>query len=49
MDNVTCAVIFLLGALATAIIMRVLFLVSKRPSTKNPDDQFLQRIANALQ
>jgi hypothetical protein len=49
MDQVTCAVIFFLGAVATAIIGRVLFMVSIRPSSKNSDDQYLQRIANALQ
>ncbi len=49
MDKVTCAVIFFLGAVATIIIVRVLFLVSMRPSPKNLDDQYLQRIANALQ
>ena len=49
MDQVTCAVIFFLGAVATVIIGRVLFLASMRSSSKNPDDQYLQRIANALQ
>ena len=49
MDQVTYAVIFFLGAVATLIIGRVLFLISIRPSSKNPDDQYLQRIANALQ
>jgi hypothetical protein len=49
MDKVTCAVIFCLGAVAVVIIVRVLFLVAKRPSPKNLDDQYLQRIANALQ
>ena len=49
MDKVTYAVIFFLGAVATVIIGRVLFLVAMRPSSKNPDDQYLQRIANALQ
>jgi len=48
MDKVTCAVIFLLGAVATVIIIRGLFLFSNRSSTKNLDDQYLQRIANAL-
>ena len=48
-DQVTCAVIFFLGAVATVIIVRVLFLVAMRPSPKNLDDQYLQRIANALQ
>ena len=49
MDQVTCAVILFLGAVATVIIVRVLFLVAMRPSPKNLDDQYLQRIANALQ
>ena len=49
MDTVTCAVIFFLGAVATVIIGRVPFHVSIRPSSKNLDDQYLQRIANALQ
>jgi len=49
MDQVTCAVIFFLGAVAAVIIVRVLFLVAIRPSPKNLDDQYLQRIANALQ
>ena len=49
MDQVTCAVIFFLGAVATVVIVRVLFLVAMRPSPKNRDDQYLQRIANALQ
>jgi hypothetical protein len=49
MDKVTFAVIFLLGAVATVIIMRVLFLLYNRTSTKNLDDQYLKRIANALQ
>jgi hypothetical protein len=49
MDMVTGAVIFLLGAVATAIIMRLLFLFLNRPMKTNIDDQFLKRIANALQ
>ena len=49
MDTVTCAVIFFLGAVAAVIIGRVLFLVAIRPSSKNLDDQYLQRIADALQ
>jgi hypothetical protein len=49
MDTVTCAVIFCLGAVATLVISRVLYLVSHRPSAKDSDDQFLKRIANALQ
>jgi hypothetical protein len=48
MDQVASAVIFFLGGLATLIIVRVLFLVAQRRSAKNPDDQYLQRIANAL-
>jgi hypothetical protein len=49
MGKVACTVIFFLGAVATVIIGRVLLLVSIRPSSKNLDDQYLQRIANALQ
>jgi hypothetical protein len=48
MDKVTCTVIFLLGAVAAVIIIRGLFLISNRSSTKNLDDQYLKRIANAL-
>jgi hypothetical protein len=48
MDQVTSTAIIFLGAVAAAIIVRVLFLVSLRPSRRNPDDQYLQRIANAL-
>ena len=49
MDQVTCAVIFFLGAVATVMIGRVLFLVAMKPSPRHLDDQYLQRIANALQ
>jgi hypothetical protein len=49
MDTVTVSVIFFLGAVAAMIILRVLFLVSRRSSAKDLDDQFLKRIANALQ
>jgi hypothetical protein len=49
MDTVTFSVIFFLGAVAAMIILRVLFLVSRRSSAKDLDDQFLKRIANALQ
>jgi hypothetical protein len=49
MDTVTCAVIFLLGAVATVIVMRLLFLFWNRPFTRGRDDQYLKQIANALQ
>jgi hypothetical protein len=49
MDMVTSAVIFVVGAAATAIILRLLFLFWKRPIKTDIDDQFLKRIANALQ
>ena len=49
MDTVTCAVIFLLGGVATVIVMRLLFLFWNRPFTKSQDDQYLEQIANALQ
>ncbi len=49
MDTVTCAVIFLLGAVATVIVMRLLFLFWNRPFTRSQDDQYLEQIANALQ
>ena len=49
MDTVTCAVIFLLGGVATVIVMRLLFLFWNRPFKKNQDDQYLEQIANALQ
>ena len=48
MDTVICAVIFLLGAMATAIVMRLLFLFWNRPFRKNQDDQYLEQIANAF-
>jgi hypothetical protein len=49
MDTVTCAVIFLLGAVATVIVMRLLFLFWNRSFKRSPDDQYLEQIANALQ
>jgi hypothetical protein len=49
MDSVTSTVIFLLGGVATLIVMRLLFLFWNRPFKKNRDDQYLERIANALQ
>jgi hypothetical protein len=49
MDTVTCAVIFLLGGVATVIVMRLLFLFWNRPFKKSQDDQYLEQIANALQ
>ena len=49
MDTVTCAVIFLLGAVATGIVMRLLFLFWDQPFKKNQDDRYLEQIANALQ
>ena len=49
MDTVTCAVIFLLGGVATVIVMRLLFLFLTRPFKRNRDDQYLEQIANALQ
>ena len=49
MDTVTCAVIFLLGAVATIIVMRLLFLFWDRPFKRSRDDQYLEQIANALQ
>ena len=48
MDTAICAVIFLLGTVATVIVMRLLFLFLNRP-LKNQDDQYLEQIANALQ
>jgi hypothetical protein len=45
----TIAVIILLGAVATVIIMRLLFLFWNRPIKTDIDDEFLKRIANALQ
>jgi len=49
MDTVTCAVIFLLGAVATVIVMRLLFLFWNRPFKRSREDQYLEQIANALQ
>jgi hypothetical protein len=49
MDAFTCAVIFLLGGVATGIVMRLLFLFWNRPFKRNRDDQYLEQIANALQ
>jgi hypothetical protein len=49
MDTITCAVIFLLGAIATIIVMHVLFRCLNRPLKRNQDDQYLEQIANALQ
>ncbi|MDO9533533.1 MAG: hypothetical protein Q7O12_15600 [Deltaproteobacteria bacterium] len=49
MDTVTCAVIFLLGGVATGIVMRLLFLFWNRPFKRSRDDQYLEQIANALQ
>ena len=48
MNTVTCAVIFLLGTVATLIVMRLLFLFLNRPFRNNQDDQYLEQIANAL-
>jgi len=48
MNTVICAVIFLLGGVATVIVMRLLFLFLNRP-LKNQDDRYLEQIANALQ
>jgi len=49
MDSVTCAVILLLGGVATGIVMRLLFLFWNRPFKRSRDDQYLEQIANALQ
>ena len=49
MDTVTYAGIFLLGGVATLIVIHVLFLCLNRPLKRNRDDQYLQQIANALQ
>ena len=49
MDTASCAVIFLLGTVATVIVMRLLFLFWNRPFKKSQDDQYLEQIANALQ
>ena len=48
MNTLICAVIFLLGGVATIIVMGLLFLFLNRP-LKNQDDQYLEQIANALQ
>ena len=48
MDTVSCAVILLLGGVATVIVMRLLFLFWDRPFKKNQDDRYLEQIANAL-
>ena len=49
MNTLICAVIFLLGTVATVIVMRLLFLFLNRSFKKNQDDQYLEQIANALQ
>jgi len=49
MHMVTYAVIFLLGGDAAVIIMRLLFVFLNRPQKKNQDDQYLKRIASALE
>ena len=49
MDSVTCTVIFILGGVATVIVMRLLFLFWNRSFKKCQDDQYLEQIANALQ
>jgi hypothetical protein len=49
MDTVIFAVIFLLGGVGTAIVMRLLFLFLNRPFKRNQDDRYLEQIANALQ
>ena len=48
MDTAICAVIFLLGIVATVIVMRLLFLFLNRSFNKNQDDRYLEQIANAL-
>jgi hypothetical protein len=48
MNTLICAVIFLLGTVATVIVMRLLFLFWNRPFNKNRDDLYLEQIANAL-
>jgi hypothetical protein len=42
-------VIFLLGGVATLIVLRLLFLFWNRPFKKYRDDQYLEQIAIALQ
>jgi hypothetical protein len=49
MNTVICAVIFLLGGVATVIVMRLLYLFLNQPLRKNQDDKYLEQIANALQ
>jgi hypothetical protein len=49
MDSVTCTVIFILGAVATVIVTRLMFLFWNRPFKKRQDDQYLEQIASALQ
>jgi hypothetical protein len=49
MNTVSCVVIFLLGAVATVIVMRLLFLFLNRAFKRNQDDRYLEQIANALQ
>jgi hypothetical protein len=49
MDSVASMVIFLLGGVATLIVMRMLFLFWNRPFKKYRDDQYLEQIAIALQ
>ncbi len=48
MDMVTYAGIFLLGAVALCLIGRVWSRCIYRPSAKDLDEEFLQRIAKAL-
>ena len=48
MNTVICAVIFLLGTVATVIVIRLLFLFLNRSFRNNRDDQYLEQIANAL-
>jgi hypothetical protein len=49
MNTLSCAVIFLLGAVATVVVIRLLFLFWNRPFMKNQDDRYLEQIASALQ
>ena len=49
MNTIICVVIFLLGGVATLIVMRLLLLFWNRPFKKNRDDQYLEQIAIALQ
>ena len=49
MNLSTSVAIIVVGAAATIIILRLLFLFLNRPSKTNIDDQFLKRISNALQ